>query len=187
MQLALVATMTTWLPSFFARVHQLPTEVAGAMTALVILAFSVGAIVWGAVMDRMGVKSPARRLQMMAIVSLASGAVMGCSFSLLPAGSVQTLGIIVGGFLMSCTLGSVLAITLDVIHPAFRATASAFTALVGNLGMALGPFAVGIFSDAYGLSVAMTATSIFTVFAAALFLLAKPIYAADRSHAEAGR
>ena len=187
MQLGLVAIMITWLPSFFARVHGVEQQQAGAMTALVILAYSVGAMVWGRVIDRAGLRGPEQRLTMMAVISLASGAVVGCAFGLMPVGPLQTAGIIFGGFLMSCTLGTVVAITLEVIHPAFRATAAAFTALVGNLGMALGPFALGVLSDAYGLEGALVATPVFTVLAALLFLLARPIYRADRKRAEAAQ
>lgn len=183
MQLALGATMLTWLPSFFARVHELPQQRAGAMTGLVMLAFSVGAVVWGRIVDRAGEKRPERKLPVMAILSLATGVAVAVSFGLLPVGPLQTVGIVIVGALMGCTLGSVVALVLDVIHPAFRATATAFVALVGNLGMALGPFAVGVFSDAYGLSPAIAMSSVFTVLAALLFMLARPVYAADRRRA----
>lgn len=186
MQLALAATMTTWLPSFFARVHQLPAERAGAMTGLVLLAFSVGAVVWGRVVDRFGETNPVRRLTVMAVLSLSSGVTVGVAFGLLPMGPAQTAGIVLGGALMGCTLGSALAIVLDVIHPAFRATAVAFVAFVGNLGMALGSFAMGVFSDAYGLGAALAMAPVFTALAALLFLLARPVYAADRQRARAG-
>lgn len=186
MQLAMVATMTTWLPSFFARVHELPQQQAGAMTALVLLAFSVGAVIWGRVVDRAGEANPERKLPTLALLSLTSGAVVSLAFGVLPVGPVQTAGIVIGAALMGCTLGSVLALVLDVIHPAFRATAAAITALVGNLGMALGPFAMGIFSDAYGLASALAIAPIFTVLAALLFLLARPIYAADRLNLREG-
>ncbi|MGY6536533.1 MAG: MFS transporter [Pararhodobacter sp.] len=183
MQLALAATMTTWLPSFFARAYELPQQQAGAKTALVLLAFSIGAVVWGRVVDRAGEASPTRKLPTMAVLSLASGAAVGISFGLMPVGTAQTAGIILAGALMGCTLGSVLALVLDVIDPAFRATAAAVVALVGNLGMAIGPFVMGIFSDAWGLASALALAPFWTVLAATLFMLARPVYAADRKRA----
>lgn len=179
LHLAFVANMLTWLPSFYTRVHQLPQERAGAMTAMTVLAFSVGVIVWGRTIDRLGVAHRTRRLQAMAVLSLVCAALMAVAFGAMPVGRAQIGMIVLGGFFMGCTVGTVIAIVLDVIHPAFRATSTAFVALLGNLGMAIGPLAVGLVSDRFGLQAGLTLAPIFSVLAAAVFVGCVRVYRAD--------
>ncbi len=53
--------------------------------------------------------------------------------------------ILLGGFLMTCTVGPVSAIVIDVIHPGVRATGASVLALFQNLfGLAAGPFIAGV-------------------------------------------
>lgn len=179
LHLGLVANMLTWLPSFYTRVYQLPQERAGAMTAMTVLAFSLGVIVWGRTIDRLGATHRTRRLQAMAALCLVCAALMAVAFGVLPVGRVQIGMIVLGGFFMGCTVGTVIAIVLDVIHPAFRATAAAFVALLGNLGMAIGPLVVGMVSDRFGLQAGLTLAPIFSVLAAAVFLGCVRVYRAD--------
>ena len=52
---------------------------------------------------------------------------------------------------MTCSVGPVSAIVIDVIHPGVRATGSSVLALFQNLfGLAAGPFIAGVLSDALG-------------------------------------
>lgn len=179
MQLAVISTMTTWLPSFFNRVHGFSTQQSGAITGMSILAFSIGAAVWGKVIDRAGISNPNRKMHVLSVLCLATTATFCIAFGAMPVGKGQIAGIVLGGFLMSCTLGTVLSITLDVIHPAFRATAAAFTTLVGNLGIATGPFLLGVLSDQMGLQMALTVLPAFSLVAAYFFRVASRTYAAD--------
>lgn len=185
LHLGLVANILTWLPSFYTRVHGLPQERAGAMTALTVLAFSVGVIVWGKVIDRIGEGKRPHRLHAMVVLCLICAALMATAFGLMPVGPAQIALIVAGGFFMGCTLGTVLAITLDVIHLAFRATAAAVTALVGNFGMAIGPSVVGMISDGFGLQAGLTVAPVFALLAAALFVFCVPFYRADLQRAAA--
>lgn len=91
---------------------------------------------------------------------LTAAAAVG-AFGLVRVGMGQVAAIMLVGTLMSCTVGTVLAIVMDVIRPEFRATAAAFVALVGNVGMAAGPFLVGAMSDAWGLQTALTVAGAF--------------------------
>ena len=53
---------------------------------------------------------------------------------------------------MTCSVGPVSAIVIDVIHPGVRATGASVLALFQNLfGLAAGPFIVGMLSDSLGL------------------------------------
>lgn len=185
MQLAVMASMATWLPTYFNRVAGAPTDRAGAMAAVVILALSIGAAVWGALIDRFGRRTPRRKLQSLVGLCLLTMAIFVFAFGELPAGDAQFRLIVLGGALASATLGTVLAIAVDVIHPSFRATAVAFVALVGNLGLAGGPFIAGLLSDAWGLQRALALLPLAGVGAAALFWRASCTYDTDARRAAA--
>ncbi len=78
--------------------------------------------------------------------------------------SSQFALIALGGFLMTCTVGPVSAIVIDVIHPGVRATGASVLALFQNLfGLAAGPFIAGVLSDASGWRRALTAMPAFGV------------------------
>ena len=58
-----------------------------------------------------------------------------------------------GGFLMTCTVGPVSAVVIDVIHPGIRATGASVLSLFQNLfGLAAGPLIAGFLSDAWTLA-----------------------------------
>ena len=59
--------------------------------------------------------------------------------------------ILLGGFFMTCTVGVVSGVAIEVIHPGVRSTGSAVLSLFQNLfGLAVGPFLVGVLSDVWG-------------------------------------
>ena len=85
---------------------------------------------------------------------------------------------------MTCTVGPVSAIVIDVIHPGVRATGSSVLALFQNLfGLAAGPFIAGMLSDAWGLTPALTSMPAFGLLAALAFMLAARTYEADMQRA----
>ena len=92
--------------------------------------------------------------------------------------------IAVGGFLMTCTVGPVAAVVIDVIHPGVRATGASVLALCQNLfGLAAGPFITGVISDWWGLQTAMTVMPVFAVGAALAFMAASRSYEPDMKRA----
>ncbi len=85
---------------------------------------------------------------------------------------------------MTCTVGPVTAIVIDVTPPAVRATGAAVAALFMNLfGLALGPFIAGVLSDAWGLTAALTAMPAFGLLAPLAFSFAARTYEADMQRA----
>jgi hypothetical protein len=85
-----------------------------------------------------------------------------------------------GGFLMTCTVGPVSAVVIDVVHPGVRATGASVLALFQNLlGLAAGPFITGVLSDALGLETALTIIPAFGLLAALFFVLATRSYETD--------
>ena len=184
-QLIVVSAVWSWLPSFLNRYHGVAPDQAGIRAALVVLAGAVGGIVWGALVDRMGARRSRNKLYTMAVLCVTTALVLAWAFAGTGAAeamspSQQFATIALGGFLMTCTVGPVSAVVIDVVHPGVRATGASVLALFQNLfGLAAGPFLAGVLSDRYGLATALTATPAFAVVAAVFFVLAARSYEAD--------
>jgi MFS transporter, Spinster family, sphingosine-1-phosphate transporter len=188
-QLIVVSAVWSWLPSFLNRVHDVPPDQAAIRAALVVLCGAAGSVAWAALIDRAGTRRPRNKLYAMAAMCLLSLVMLAIAFALPAAGWVITpstqFGLIAaGGFVMTCTVGPVAAVVIDVIHPGLRASGSSVLALFQNLfGLAAGPFIAGLLSDAYGLVFALAAMPLFSIVAAAAFLRATRTYEADAARA----
>jgi sugar phosphate permease len=188
-QLVVVSAVWSWLPSFLNRVHGIAADRAAINAALVVLCGAVGSVVWGAVVDRAGARRPRAKLLMMALLCIVSLLVLATAFGaprfgLALSPQAQFWLIALGGFLMTCTVGPVSAIVIDVIHPGIRATGASVLALFQNLfGLAAGPFIAGVLSDAWGLESALTAIPAFSVIAALAFVLGSRTYEGDLQRA----
>jgi MFS family permease len=188
-QLIVVSSIWSWLPSFLNRVHGVPADQAGIRAALVVLCGAIGSVAWGALVDRAGARQPRNKLRALAAMCLLSLLVLALAFGAPGLGwhltPSQQFGLIAaGGFVMTCTVGPVAAVVIDVIHPGVRATGSAVLALFQNLfGLAAGPFIAGLLSDAYGLPFALAVMPLFSILAAAAFLRAARTYEADAARA----
>ena len=186
MQLIVVSAIWSWLPSFFNRYHGVPAEHAGQKAALVVLAGAVGSFAWGSMVDRMALGRTRVRLLIVSALCLLSMVIFLVAFGLMSASPLQFGLILVGGFVMACTVGPISAVVLDVIHPAMRSTGAAVLSLAQNLlGLAVGPFLTGLLSDLWSLQTALTVVPLFSLLAVAAFLRATGSYEADM-HAVAG-
>jgi MFS transporter, Spinster family, sphingosine-1-phosphate transporter len=181
-QLIVVSAVWSWLPSFLNRVHGVEPAQAGVKAALVVLCGAAGSIVWGAVVDRAGTSRPRTKLTVLALICVAAFVVLSFAFGaprldLALSAPAQFAIIAFGGFLMTCTVGPVAAIVIDVVHPGLRVTGCAVLTLFQNLlGLAAGPFIAGALSDALGLEPALTAMPAFGVLAALVFVFAAHSY-----------
>lgn len=182
-QVIVLSTVWAWLPSYLNRTQGLPPAQAAISAALVVLCGAVGAVIWGAVVDRAGRRRQRAKLYAMAVLCLLSMAVLMPAFAgpgMALAHGQQLAWIAVGGLLMTCTAGPVVAIVIDVVHPGIRATGGAVLAFFLNLfGLAAGPFIAGVLSDAWSLPQAMAAMPAFSVLAALGFLIAARSYESD--------
>lgn len=184
-QLIVVSSVWSWMPSFLNRVHGFDVQHAGALAALVVLAGAIGSVVWGAITDRAGRHNRLRKLEVMSAICLLSMVVLMAAFGLPLVGvkmttNLQLLMVVAGGFLMSCTVGPVSAVVIEITHPGVRATGSSVLALTQNLlGLAVGPFLTGYLSDFLGLELALTLIPVCSVLAAAAFMRAKRTYIQD--------
>ncbi|HET9206455.1 MAG TPA: MFS transporter [Burkholderiaceae bacterium] len=142
-QLIVVSAVWSWLPSFLNRYHGVEPARAAVEAALVVMCGALGSLVWGSVADRMAQRRPRNKLLTITVLCLVALAVLlptfGGTGSLAP--STQFALIALGGFMMTCTVGPVSAVVIDVVHPGVRATGASVLALFQNLfGLALGPF-----------------------------------------------
>lgn len=184
-QLIVVSAVWAWLPSYLNRVHGMAPDRAAISAALVVLCGAAGSVLWGAVIDRAGRRRPRAKLKVMALLCIASLVVLVIAFGAPRFGIAMSaqagfMLIAAGGFLMTCTVGPVSAVVIDVVHPGIRATGASVLALFQNLfGLAAGPFIAGILSDAWSLEQALTAMPLFALAAAGAFLRASRSYEAD--------
>jgi MFS family permease len=188
-QLVVVSTVWAWLPSYLNRALGLDPATAAVKGAMIVLVGAVGGVVTGALVDRAGVTEPRRKFLALALLCMGSGVALATAFGgakiglAMPA-QAQFALIGIGAFLMTCTVGPVAAIGIDVIHPGVRSTGCSIVALVQNLfGLALGPFIAGALSDALGLELALTMVPAFSLVAATTLLLAAGSYESDRRNA----
>lgn len=186
MQLIVVSSLWSWLPSYLNRFHELPVDQAAIKAALIVLFGAAGSVVWGAVVDRSGRRNPRNKLFAMAVLCLLAMAVLGFGFGAgVWFGAPSTLAgqmdvLMLGGFIATCTVGPVSAIVIDVVHPGVRSTGSSVLSLFQNLfGLAAGPFISGVLSDALGLQMAMAIMPAFGLLAALAFVKASSSYETD--------
>jgi MFS family permease len=180
MQLIVVSAVWSWLPSFLNRYHGLAPDQAAKQAALVVLMGAVGSVIWGFVADRLSLRQARNKLTTLAVLCVATLLVFLAAFSTGQEGAAQFKLILLGGFVMTCTVGVVAGVTMDVIHPGVRSTGAAVLSLFQNLfGLAVGPFLVGVLSDLWSLQQAMAVIPAFSVLAAVFFLAAARCYDHD--------
>ena len=188
LQLFVLSTIYTWMPSFLNRYYGLASDQAGAKTAIVILVGAIGTVAWGNLADRAGYKHPRRKLYVVAAACMLTLVLLSVAFAVLPPGPLQFALIAAGSFGLTCTLGTVPAVVMDVVHPGVRATATAMVTLLQNLlGLAAGAFVAGALSDAFGLQTALAVIPVASLGAALLFIFAARSYEADKQRLGATR
>jgi MFS family permease len=185
LQLVMVSTTWAWMPSYLNRYYGLPPDQAGVKTGLVVLVGGIGAVLWSVVADRASEHFPRARLQVPAIAALLTALFMTIAFAGLPPGNAQFVLILAGAAMMTGSIGPVVAVVVDVVHPGVRATAAAILSLAQNLfGLAAGPLLTGYLSDKYGLPFALSVVPSFCLLASVVFVIAARTYLADLKNVE---
>jgi predicted MFS family arabinose efflux permease len=186
LQLLVVSTVWAWAPSYFNRFYGLAPDLAGLRAGAVVLLGAVGSVGWSFVADRLARRDARARLYVPAAVAVATAVCMCSAFGLAEPGPAQLALIMIGGAVMTGTIGAVAAVVLDVVNPTLRATGAAVLSLTQNLiGLAAGPVLAGALSDAYGLTFALSVMPSFCLVAAGLFVTAARSYGADAARASA--
>ena len=179
LQMLILAVIGAWMPTFLAREYGLAADQAGTRAGLLILMAAIGMIAGGALADRAGRAQGRTKLHFAGAYTLASFIVLTTAFAL-PAGPLQMVLLFVGTLLAGGHAGVAVSAVADVTHPGLRATAIATVALFNNLlGLAPGPYVVGVLSDSIGLKAALTIVPVAGLFASACFMLAAGSYARD--------
>jgi MFS family permease len=185
LQLVMVSTTYAWLPSFFNRFYGLAPDQAGVKTGLVVLVGGVSAVLWSMAADRLSISRPRARLYVPAVAAVLTATFMCIAFGALAPGPAQFALIVAGAAAMTGSIGPVVAVVVDVVHPAVRATAAAVLSLTQNLfGLAAGPLLTGYLSDAYGLPFALSVVPLFCLVAGVVFVIAARTYEADLKNVE---
>jgi len=181
-QVIVISTIWAWTPSYLNRYYGIAPAKAGVLASMVVLSGALGVFVWGFVSDRISIRKPRNKLILMSILCIVTPPLFVAAFSGVVVAEFQPqfLLILVGGFLMTCSVAPSADIVLDVVHPGVRSTGAAVLSLFQNLfGLAVGPFVGGAISDAWGLQTALMAMPAFGVLAALSFRLAARSYESD--------
>ncbi|MFM0222003.1 MFS transporter [Paraburkholderia dipogonis] len=179
LQMAMPAILIAWLPTYLGRYHGMDVKKAALMAGVAVLASGIGMIFGGGLADRLSEDHPRRRALVPAFYSAVTALVLIVAFAL-PPGPLGLGLILLGALFAAAQGGCSAAIVCDVTHPGVRATVTAMISLANNLiGLAPGPFIVGILSDFLGLRLALTLAPVLALAAAIFFLLASRSYETD--------
>jgi MFS family permease len=178
LQMFTAAALMAWLPSYFGRSYGLAADKAAAMSAIFVLLIGAGMIMCGILADRVARVDPARKWTVAIAVSLAAGVLLIIGFQL-PIGTAQLVVLGVGAFFSAGSTGAVTAMVANLTHPTVRASAFGTTTLANSLlGLAAGPFVVGVLADRIGLANALQFAPIVYLGAVAVLLVGKRVYPA---------
>ncbi|NGP09681.1 MFS transporter [Rhodococcus sp. 14C212] len=178
LQMFTAAALMAWLPSFFGRSYGLAADKAAAMAAVFVLLIGAGMIVCGIVADRVARIDPARKWTVAIAISLAAGVLLIVGFQL-PVGTAQLVLLGLGAFFSAGSTGAVTAMVANLTHPTVRASAFGTTTLANSLlGLAAGPFVVGVLADKISLANALQLAPLVYLGAVVVLLVGKRVYPA---------
>jgi predicted MFS family arabinose efflux permease len=141
--------LNQWWPSFYARVFGLSLSSIGMYLGIAVGASSgIGVLIGGVVAHRIGQRNLGRPLILSAI-ALSFSAPVAIVSLFVPSVGVSIGLVALTGLLWGVSNGPVLAAQYSVVTSRMRATAGSLTVfLTSVVGFGLGPFCVGILSDA---------------------------------------
>lgn len=151
LQMFTAAILLSWMPSFFNRYYHLAADKAAVAAAAIVLLVGAGMVVCGVITDRIGRTNVTRKWL---------AAIGFCSISLvfltvgfsLGTGTAQLAFLAIGAFFSAGSAGPIAAMVANLTHQSVRASAMGTLTVTNNLlGLALGPFVVGLLADHLGL------------------------------------
>lgn len=182
LQLFVGGAVIVWLPSYFNRYYQLPTDKAGALSAIIVLCAGTGMILCGILTDKLAKSSALKKIHLAIAYCLSSMLLLSVAFAL-PTGIFQLVLIAAGMLLAAGTTGPAGAMVANLTPVAIHGTAFATLTLANNLlGLAPAPFITGALADAFGLDKAMQVVPLISVLSATMFYLAGKSYLRDLQH-----
>ena len=178
LQMFTAAALMAWLPSFFGRSYGLAADKAAAMAAVFVLLIGAGMIVCGIITDRVARTNPTRKWSTAILFCVVSLTLLGIGFRL-DIGTTQLILIGVGAFFAAGSAGPIAATVANLTHSSVRASAFGSLTLANSLlGLAAGPFIVGVLADKIGLADALALAPLVYIPAIAVLLAGKRAYPA---------
>ncbi|GAA0636608.1 MFS transporter [Kutzneria viridogrisea] len=178
LQLFAAAVLLAWTPSFLNRYYAMPPDRAGAVAAVLVLVIGAGMIFCGLVTDRLSHERPTRRWTTAVSYGLLAAVLLIVGFNLDVSG-LQLVLVGAGAFFSAGASGPAAAMVANLTHDSIRATGFGSLTLVNSLlGMALGPFVVGVLADRLGLLAALRLAPLAYVGAIVALLIGKRCYPA---------
>ncbi|MFE5285797.1 MFS transporter [Nocardia sp. NPDC056611] len=178
LQIFTAAVLLAWMPSFINRSYGLAPDRAGAVAAVFSLLIGTGMIVCGVITDRVGRRDLTRKWSAAMVFCAISLLCLGVGFGI-GTGPVQLALIGIGAFFSGGSSGPTAAMVANLTHPSVRASALGTLTLANSLlGLALGPFVVGVLADHLGLTVALRLAPLAYLAALAALMLGKRAYPA---------
>ncbi|MFW0793095.1 MFS transporter [Gordonia sp. CPCC 205515] len=176
LQMFTAAILLAWTPSFFFRYYGLPTDRAAMAAAGIVLLVGAGMVVCGFITDRLS-RGDATRKWLIAIgfcsISLIS-LIVGFS---LGTGPVQLIALGIGAFFAAGSSGPTAAMVANLTHSSIRASAMGTLTVANNLlGLALGPFIVGLLADHIGLLAALKLSPLVYIGAIAALVIGRRLH-----------
>lgn len=151
LQMFTAAILLSWTPSFFNRYYEMAPDKAGGAAAGFVLLVGVGMVVCGIATDRLS-RSDFRRKWLTAVAYCLISLICLTTAFQWETGPIQIGLLAVGAFFSGGSTGSITAMVANLTHPSIRASALGTMTVANNLlGLALGPYLVGVLADHLGL------------------------------------
>ncbi|NDZ97222.1 MFS transporter [Streptomyces sp. SID6673] len=151
LQMFTAAILLAWMPSFFNRYYDLAPDKAGVAAAVIIVLVGSGMVGCGIVTDRLGRGDITRKWQAAIGFCGISLVCLTIGFSM-ETGTAQLVLLGIGAFFSAGSSGPTAAMVANLTHSSVRASAMGTLTVANNLlGLALGPFVIGILADHLGL------------------------------------
>lgn len=153
-QLFVTGSLYAWLPSYLHRSYGMDVGRAAVVAAGFFLLMGAGMILCGVATDRLCAAVPIRKWTTSIVYSATTLVALGLAFSQQP-GALQLVLVGIGAFFCAGTAGPAGAMVANLTPESLRATAFGTLTLANNLlGLAAGPFVMGVLADHYGLGTA---------------------------------
>ncbi|MGW0938442.1 MFS transporter [Streptomyces sp. NPDC002666] len=182
LQMFTPAVLLSWTPSYFNRYYHFQTDEAAAIASVFVLLIGSGMVICGIISDRFtrsradasGQWTAGVAFCVVSLVCLSAGFALGSG-----AASVILIGC--GAFFAAGTSGPTAAIAAELSHGSVRATGLGALTVANNvLGLALGPFVVGMVADHLGLLGALRLAPLVYLAAIAALLLGRRLHPAGK-------
>lgn len=178
------AVLLSWTPSYFNRYYHLQTDEASVIAAVFVLLIGSGMVICGIISDRFTRSRSDASGQWTAGVAfcVVSLVCLSAGFGLAP-GAASLILIGCGSFFAAGSSGPTAAVVAELSHRSVRATGLGTLTVANNvLGLALGPFAVGMVADHLGLAGALRLAPLMYLAAIAVLLLGRRLAPAGKLH-----